>query len=64
MLREMVEIRDRTRQLSERYLRIVWLWWNLDFIIDLQCKSPPLVGEVKLNRWFRFWELPTPTGVV
>ena len=24
------------------------------------CKSPPLAGEARLNRWFRFWELPPP----
>ena len=52
MLREMVLMRAKAKQVMAMVLNPT----------DLRCKSPPLLGEVKLNRWFRFWELPTPTG--
>ena len=54
MLREMVLMRAKAKQVIVRVLNPT----------DLRCKSPPLVGEVRLNRWFRFLELPPTTGVV
>ena len=73
MLREMVEIRTKAKQVIVRVLNPADLRCKSPplagevrcrecrLFCGRSCKSPSLVGEVKLNRWFRFWGLPLPT---
>ena len=74
MLREMVLMRAKAKQAIVRVLNPTDLRCKSPplagearcrecrLFCGRPCKLPFLVGEVKLNRWFRFWELPPLLG--
>ena len=74
MLREMVLMRAKAKQVIVRVLNPTDLRCKSPplagevrcrecrLFCGRFCKSPFLVWEVRLNRWFRFWELPPLLG--
>ena len=72
MLREIVEMRAKAKQAIVRVLNPTDLLCKSPplageakcrecrLFCGRPCKLPFLAGEVRLNRWFRFLELPPP----